>query len=167
MTETIATTPMEKSWFEIEMVGSAFQSRWSTCSDTANLVAQVLSLDSPDSQRFASQVSSITNELFELAFRTGRCAGTLKVNAGAPEGGIFFQLEFDAGDNVRRIVSEVEQARLAGMNQYLELLGREEAAPTLLSLIELTVVHKVSLAVRDLGQMRVGLDASLHRVMEE
>lgn len=167
MSRTTARTVMDDSWFEIEIAGSVFKARWRTCSDTANLVAQALSLDSVDSQQYTSLVSSITNELFELVHRTGESAGMVRVNASAPGGGICFRLEFDAGDNAVRIIGEVEAARAAGMAQYLELLGREEAAPTLLSLMELTVVHKVSLSVRDLGEDRIGLDASLNRVTGE
>jgi hypothetical protein len=167
MSGTTAETATGNPWFEIEMAGSVFKARWRTCSDTANLVAQALSLGSPDSQQYTSLVSSITNELFELAHRTGTSAGTVRVKASAPGGGIRFHLEFDAGDNAVRITSEVAQARVAGMTQYLQMLGREETAPTLLMLMELTVVHNVSLTVRELGEERIELNASLNRVTGE
>ena len=151
--------------FEID--GGTFGSDWGHCGQISSHLARLVSHKRKDPLYYSNLLSSVLNELLEMAFRVhgtgGRVACTI-FHAGAADRIV---LEIPGDDSVQRFFEEaIALTRRSDVGErYVASLVDESGFDTRVGLLELAVDYKATLSVEKNGAGAVRLVTDL--VLEE
>jgi hypothetical protein len=151
---------------QLDLDASALTADWRHCDQVANYLARIASFDRTDTFLYSNLLSTVLNELLEVAFFHHKAAGTMRCTL--LRGGVNDRIELtlpvdaDSREFYRRGVAEAQSAKVGKL--YTRALLAEQPLDRRVGLLELAADYGARISLDDSkgdGELTLQIDVRL------